>query len=299
MTTTIIGATGRVGQAVVTSLLDNGHPVRAYVRNPDKASRIFGDRDGLDIRAGSLDDPTSLAAALTRASTIFMALGSIGIEGNLQRVVIDAARHAPDLQQLVRLSVLNASATSVGINQRAHWNIDFAASIAQIPYTTLRPAIFSASILTGAAEIRTGRTWTGIADTGHVALIDHHDVAESAARIITDPRTWGRHYDLTGPERLSWPEAMTLLSTELGCDIAFQTCAPRALLDRLIAAGVAPGQAELLIAREWAIQAGENERLTNTVQELTGHPPRTVEDFLRANRDQFVAIYRGPTDKHD
>jgi NAD(P)H dehydrogenase (quinone) len=288
MTTTVIGATGKVGSAVVRRLLEAGQPARAYVRDAGKARRTFGQPDGLEICEGRLDDPGGLAAGLGDASRIFMALGSVGQEGNLQRVVIDAASRSTALRQLVRLSVLNASPASVGINQRAHWNIDFAASAAQIPYTTLRPAIFSASLLAGAPEIRARRAWTGIADTGQVALIDHADVADAAAHVLTEPAAWGTHYDLTGAVLLSWPDAMTLVSAELGFTVRFETLPERQLLTRLIEAGVAPGQAELLIAREWAIQAGENERRTDTVRELTGHAPRTVEAFLHDNRRQFL-----------
>jgi NAD(P)H dehydrogenase (quinone) len=81
---------------------------------------------------------------------------------------------------------------------------------------------------------------------------------------------------------------MTLLSAELGDPVRFETLPERQLLTRLIEAGVPPGQAELLIAREWAIQAGENERLTDTILELAGHAPRTVEAFLHDNRRQFL-----------
>jgi uncharacterized protein YbjT (DUF2867 family) len=92
MTTTIIGATGKVGSAVVRRLLETGRPVRAYVRDADKARRIFGQPSGLEIYRGRLDDPEDLAGGLGDASTIFVALGSIGVEGNLQRLVIEAAR---------------------------------------------------------------------------------------------------------------------------------------------------------------------------------------------------------------
>lgn len=288
MTTTIIGATGKVGSAVVRRLLETGQPLRAYVRDADKARRIFGQPNGLEIYRGRLDDPEDLAAGLGDASVIFVAMGSIGVEGNLQRAVIEAARRSTALRQFVRLSVLNASPTSLGINQRAHWNIDFAVSAAQIPYTTIRPAIFSASLLAATTEIRARRTWTGIADTGQVGLIDHNDVADVAAHVLTEPATWETHYDRAGPTLLSWPQAMTLLSAELRYPVSFETLHERQFLTQLIGSGVAPGQAELLITREWAIQAGENERLTNTVHDLTGHSPRTVEAFLHDNREQFL-----------
>jgi hypothetical protein len=33
--------------------------------------------------------------------------------------------------------------------------------------------------------------------------------------------------------------------------------------------------------------AGENERVTSAVRALTGHEPRTIEQFLHENRDLF------------
>jgi hypothetical protein len=49
-----------------------------------------------------------------------------------------------------------------------------------------------------------------------MALIDHRGVAEAGLRVLTDPALWGAHHDRTGPVPLSWPEALDLLSAELG-----------------------------------------------------------------------------------
>lgn len=148
MTTTVIGATGRIGSAVLQRLLDAGQTVRVLVRDAGKAGQLFGAAPALEIVHAELDDPAA-AAGLAKSATVFLAMGSIGIEANLQRVAIQAAASTPDLQQLVRLSVLNTGPGSVGINQRGHWSIDFAAQVAGLPYTTIRPAIFSASLLAG------------------------------------------------------------------------------------------------------------------------------------------------------
>jgi hypothetical protein len=56
----------------------------------------------------------------------------------------------------------------------------------------------------------------------------------------------------------SWPEALELLSAEPGEPVTFRVAAEREFLARLTGAGVAAGEAVLLIAREWAILAGEN-----------------------------------------
>ena len=184
--------------------------------------------------------------------------------------------------------MLNASADSLGINQRAHYSIDQCASSTAVPYSTIRPAIFSAALLAAAGEVRASRTWTGLAGRGRIALIDHRDVAEAGVRVLTNPALWGAHHDLTGPAPMSWPEALELLSAELGEAVTFRVAADRQFLERLTSAGVPAGTAELLTTREWAILAGENEYTTGTFQEITGRPPRPVPEFLHDYRAEFV-----------
>lgn len=154
MTITVIGATGRVGSAVVQRLVTSGIAVRMLVRNPGKAQRLFGDGPHLETIRIRLDDPAVVAAGLAGSDAVFLAMGSVGLQASLQRIVIQAAAATPGLRQLVRLSVLNAGPDSLGINQREHWSLDFAAQVAGVPYSTIRPAIFSASVLAGAAEIK-------------------------------------------------------------------------------------------------------------------------------------------------
>jgi hypothetical protein len=90
----------------------------------------------------------------------------------------------------------------------------------------------------------------------------------------------------TGP--LSWPEALELLSAELGEPVTFRVAAERQLLDRLTGAGVPAGTAELLITREWAILVGENDYTTRTFEQITGHSPRPLAEFLHEYRAEFA-----------
>ena len=288
MTTAVIGATGRVGSEIVRGALARGEAVTALVRDPGKARRAFGEPGGLHIRPTRLDDPRDLTEALDGIRTVFIAMGSAGTEGVLQRITISTAAGISSIEQVTRLSVLNASAGSLGINQRAHHSIDqFAASTA-VPYSTIRPAIFSASLLAAAPQVRAARTWTGLAGTGRVALIDHRDVAEAGLRVLTDPALWDAHHDLTGPVPLSWPEALGLLSAELGEPVTFQVTSERQYLGHLTGTGIPAGTAELLITREWAILAGENDYTTGTFARITGRPPRPVTEFLHDYRTEFA-----------
>lgn len=56
----VTGATGNVGSELVKQLVDGGHDVRAYIRNPDKASML---PDAAEIAIGDLDDTAALNKA--------------------------------------------------------------------------------------------------------------------------------------------------------------------------------------------------------------------------------------------
>ena len=77
------------------------------------------------------------------------------------------------------------------------------------------------------------------------------------------------------------PTAATLALLQIGL-------AEHEFLERLIDAGVPAGTAELLIAREWSILAGENDYTTDTFEQITGRPPRPVAEFLHEYRAEFV-----------
>jgi hypothetical protein len=51
---------------------------------------------------------------------------------------------------------------------------------------------------------------------------------------------------------------------------------------------VPAAEVELLITREWAILAGENDYITGTFQQITGRPPRPVTEFLHEHRAEFA-----------
>jgi uncharacterized protein YbjT (DUF2867 family) len=288
MAIAVIGATGHVGGEVVRGALAGGQEVAALVRDGDEGRHVFGRLDGLRVRPTRLDDPNDVAEALHGVGRVFIAMGSIGQQGALQRIAINVASRLPWIKQVTRVSVLNASADSLGINQRAHDSIDQFATSTAVPYSTVRPAVFQLSLLAAANEVRTSRRWTGVADSGRVALIDHRDVAEVGLRVLIDPALWGTHHDVTGPVPMSWPEALDVLSAEIGTSIVFCATGERQLLQRLRTAGLTAGEAELLITREWALLAGESDYTTDTFQRITGRSPRTLAEFVHEHRNTFV-----------
>src|ERR1700722_15052530 len=66
----ITGITGKVGGAVARSLLAEGLPVRAVLRDEAKAAECRA--RGCDVALAEMDDPASLASAFRGAAGVFI-----------------------------------------------------------------------------------------------------------------------------------------------------------------------------------------------------------------------------------
>jgi putative NADH-flavin reductase len=72
----ILGATGRVGWALVDQAIDRGHTVTAFVRSPEKLGAL---RSGLTVRKGDPCSVDELRAALPDHDAVLSALGPVGL----------------------------------------------------------------------------------------------------------------------------------------------------------------------------------------------------------------------------
>src|SRR5919112_6390853 len=88
----VTGATGNVGWWVVRELRERGATVRAFVRDPGKASAMLG--DDIELAVGDFDDSESLRLALEGVDGIFLACSNQPHQVEYEIAVIEAAREA-------------------------------------------------------------------------------------------------------------------------------------------------------------------------------------------------------------
>ncbi len=69
----VTGATGKVGHAIASALLDRGDQVRALVRDPKRAASVLP--AGIEPIRGDVTDPESLAAAAEGCELVFNSMG--------------------------------------------------------------------------------------------------------------------------------------------------------------------------------------------------------------------------------
>ena len=133
----VTGATGNVGSAVVAELGDRGLPVRAFVRDPDRAAAILG--PDVELAVGDFPDPASIRAALEGIEVVFLACANVPPQVEYEIRVIDAAARA-GVRRLVKLSALGAAPGSRVAFWDWHARIERHLEASGVPWVNLRPA---------------------------------------------------------------------------------------------------------------------------------------------------------------
>lgn len=277
----IAGATGRVGSALIARLVSEPLDLVALTRRPD-AERL---PPGVSLAAVDFDVPSSLDDALRGADRLFLAHGTSPRQVANEIALIDAAV-AAGVGQIVKLSTM-------GPPSRLHpmdWHMQIEAHLAtlDIGYTVLRPSTFVDVLARAGAQVA-GDTWGGAAGNGVVNLIDTRDVADAARVALLDDAhpTAQRAYHLTGSRAVSMPEIAEEISKLLGRTVTYQQRSPAEQREKLLASGLNEFVADLLLGLDRLFCQSALAETTSTVKELTGHEPRSVEDWLSENTPKF------------
>lgn len=277
----VAGATGRVGSALIESLVSEPLDLVALTRNPD-AKRLPA---GVSLAAVDFDVPSTLAEALHGADRLFLAHGTSPRQVANEIALIDAAV-AAGMGQIVKLSTM-------GPPSRLHpmdWHMQIEAHLAtvDIGYTVLRPSTF-VDILTRAGTQVADDAWGGAAGTGVVNLIDTRDVADAARVALLDNAhpTSQRVYHLTGPRAVSMPEVAEELSKLLGRTVTYQQRSPAEQREKLLASGLSEFVADLLLGLDRLFYQSAMAEMTTTFKALTGKEPRSVAGWLSENISKF------------
>jgi putative NADH-flavin reductase len=110
----VIGATGQTGRHAVSQLLDGGHEVTAFVRNP---SDVDGRREHLRVVQGDARNMESIDRAVTGQDAVLVAFGPRSLKkDDLQEVLMRnliAAMTKHRVARLVNLSAWGSGGASV------------------------------------------------------------------------------------------------------------------------------------------------------------------------------------------
>ena len=262
----LVGATGTIGRHVAAGLAAAGAPARALVRDPGRS------RVPLPAVHADLRDPAALRRALSDADQLFLLTPHCPDQDLLERAAVDAAVTV-GVRRIVKVS---GGAPTLGPNGPtstaiAHWRSERHIEHSGLRFCFLRPSFVMQNLLTmrpkrGLLLAPMGR--------GKIAMVDARDVADCAVAALRNPDMPDTAWQLTGPRGVTFGE------------VASRIGARYVNVPLRIAAGTLRRRGESAFAIEHATRmaayfaTGADGAPTKGVEQLAGHPPRTLDAFL-------------------
>jgi uncharacterized protein YbjT (DUF2867 family) len=276
----VIGGRSKIGSALIELLSARGERVRMLVRDrePDAAA------DGVDPVAGDLGSPESLRAAMAGAEKVFLLSSPHRDAVSWHRNAIDAAR-ASDVSLLVRSSIIGSDPESPAEFVAAHGRCDRYLEQSGLPYSILRPNLFLQNVPESTIPSIDGNgSFYVDAGEARISMVDTRDVAAAAGVVLTEPGHEGAHYDLTGPEALTYHDVAARLSAAFGREIHYVDVPDEAVSAALRDMGLNGWLVEALIGLYQDYRRsgsdGYASRVTDTIAQLTGRAPHTLDELL-------------------
>lgn len=225
---TVFGGTGFLGQRIVRQLLAEGVKVRAAVRRPERAGKLFPADPLCEAVAADINDEASIVAALTGAEGAVNAV-SLYVERaglTFHSVHVTAAERLARLAEqagvarLVHLSGIGADAHSSSPYIRSRGEGEKRVRAAFPRATVIRPAAMFGvgdSLVTPLAGLLCRLPVFALFGCGRTRLqpVFVEDVAAAVARLLGGPPP-EPCYELAGPEIMTYRQLVCLLARHLG-----------------------------------------------------------------------------------
>ena len=225
---TAFGGSGFIGRCLVQKLAAEGWIVRVAVRRPGPAAflRMFGDPGQVVPVAADVTDRPSVASAVAGAEAVINLVGilfSSGRRFTFQKVhvegaanVAQAAREA-GVARLVHMSAIGADPDSPAEYARTK-----AGGEQAVLQTFPGASIVRPSIVFGPEDAFFNK-FAGMTRISPILPVFETkfqpvyvgDVADAFLRILADPSTGGKTYELGGPRVVSFRECMELMLHEI------------------------------------------------------------------------------------
>lgn len=287
----ITGTTGTVGGAVLEALRKTPTPSRAMVRSEAEAKKAPA---GTSTVVADFADKESLRRALNGIDTVFLVCSPIPQLVDLESNVIEVCA-----EKGVKHVVLNSALGAADYPKSFpswHRKVEDKLKASRLGSTILRPNSFMQNIVAyNAPSIREQGAFYAAMDDAKLSLVDVHDVAEAAAKILLAPQAHaGKTYELNGPEAVNYTEVAQRISRLIGRPVQFVDIPENAQRQAMLDLGMPEWQVTALLdLQQYYSKLGKGGEVTDTLANLLGHAPRTLDHFLTENKISFCSQAAG------
>ena len=268
MTILITGATGNAGRAVVHSVAASGIAGRALIRSETELPA------GIEPVYGDLNRPDTFADALEGATGIFLLSGYDRLPELLENAVRAGVR---------KVVVLSSSSLDGDVSNAIaayHHATEQEVRASGLDWTFLRPNSFMSNTLRWREQIAAGGPVRLQFPDVPISTIHPRDIGDVAVAAFTGDHG-GLVHRLTGPVALTPVEQLAILSEGLGRPLSPYPMSRAETHDDLNAS-MPPPYANA-IESFFGDGTVDETSVNGTVEKVTGHPPRTLQSWVREN----------------
>ncbi len=223
----ITGATGYVGQHLVSRLAAQGEPLRCLVRDTKKAASILPTK-GIEFVRGNTTQPASLEAAVRNVDTIVHAAfitadhkqsaGNRYEETNVQGTanLIEAAKDAK-VKRIIEMSGLGTKPDKAGSYMQGRYLAEKVLKESGLDWTIIQPSVLfgkGAPFIKGLTDLISTAPVVPLIGGGKTLFqpIYVEDVVTVIVKVLEDPiHTSGKTYTIGGPQYYSFTQIIDAL----------------------------------------------------------------------------------------
>lgn len=279
--------TGHVGKAVLTELAGQPVAIRALASDP---ALVSVQAPNIEPVKGDLADAQSLQQALHGVEAAFLASAVSPQMSEVHLRFVEIAK-AAGVKRLVQLTGVGANA-SMCCARVLRWfgQVELKAEASGLGVTRLRPTNLMQHLFEFAPGIAQQGLIAGPFRATKWTWVDARDVGAVAAAALRDPAHAGCTYTVTGTESLTYQEIATHFTRVLEKPVRFADITANEARGWLQAKGLSPVMVEAKLEL-WDACASNliNAAPTSVVKDVTGREPRSVDDFIRDYKANFLS----------
>lgn len=209
----ITGAAGKTGRAVIQALAKSGELIRALARRSDQVERLKS-LGAAEVIVGDLLDQAGMNRAVQGARAIYHIPPNVSPdELTIGRIIVNAAKFA-NVERFVFHLVLHPQIEAMP----HHWQklrVEELIFESGLPFTILQPTIYMQNILANWNQITNGVYPIPYSRETRLSMVDLDDVAQVAAKVLTEAGHQNAVYELVGVSAMTQVEVAQILSEQL------------------------------------------------------------------------------------
>ena len=224
----ITGATGFVGEEIARQVHAAGHPIRAIVRDPQRAHWL-AERYGAELFHGNVLYAPSIEGAMEGAKCVIHLVGIIHEqnENTFERAHTRATQHVVDeakkskVKRYVHMSALGTRENARSRYHQTKWAAEEYVRKSGLAWTMFRPSFIYGphdKAINTLAQLVRRLPFVPVLGDGQTKIqpISVENVAKAFVAAVHDDASIGKIYDLCGPDAFTWNELYDKLQRILG-----------------------------------------------------------------------------------